>query len=448
MTTQAPQLIDVLREHIKRKEWDKAIQLLSQLRAADEADLFSELGLGEKKELLPHLSYNELARILENLKKDNVRQLPEHISGTTLSHLMDQLSPDLAADMLRALPPQRSQEVLADMAEKEKVAPLLVYADDSAGGLMTPEFVPLTSEMTAAQAIALLRKLKPPRETIDVLYVVDEERRLLGRLTLRELILADPQAKIGEIMEPDVIWVTSSTDREECARIMSHYGLTALPVVDEEHRLVGLIQLKESMEVITEEATEDMYHMVGLSGQERVFSPMRDSVKRRLLWLCVNLGTAILAGFVVNLFESTIARLVALAAFIPIIAGQGGNAATQTLTIIVRSLALGEISFKNAKKALFKEVSLAVINGFVIAIIAGAVAFLWKGDLWLGVILAVAMFLTMVVAGLSGAVVPLALKLLRIDPALASTVVVTTITDICGFLFLLGAATIMMHYLL
>jgi len=174
---------------------------------------------------------------------------------------------------------------------------------------------------------------------------------------------------------------------------------------------------------------------------------MRDSIRRRLPWLCINLGTAILAGFVVNLFESTIARVVTLAAFIPIIAGQGANAGAQTLTIIVRSLALGEVSFKNARKAILREVTLATVNGLAVAFLAGAVAYLWKGDLWLGVVLAAAMFLTMMVAGLSGALVPLILKLLRIDPALASTVVVTTVTDVCGFLFLLGVATAMINYL-
>jgi len=447
MTIDTPSLLDVIKEQIERKEWDQAISLLSQLRAADEADLFSGLSNSEKRELLSHLSYEELAKILENVKRDDVGRMSEQVNCGTLSQAIDRLSPDHAADILHRLPEARSTTVLEGMAEKETVQPLLGYADDSAGGLMTPEFVTLAPQMTAAQAIARLRKAKPPRETIDVLYVVDRQKKLLGKATLRQLVLAEPDIRIEDIMEHEPVSVAYGTGKEECVRVMERHGLTALPVVDDQQRLVGLIRLQEVAQAAEEEATEDMYHMVGLSGHERVFAPMRDSIRRRLPWLCINLGTAILAGFVVNLFESIIARVVALAAFIPIIAGQGANAGAQTLTIIVRSLALGEVSFRNARKAILREVSLATINGLAVAVLAGAVAYLWKGDLWLGVVLAAAMFLTMMVAGLSGALVPLVLKLLRIDPALASTVVVTTVTDVCGFVFLLGAATAMINYL-
>jgi len=447
MKAETPLLIDVIKGHIERKDWDKAISLLSQLRAADEADLLSDLGGSEKKELLSHLSYEELARVLENSKRDDVDNMSEQVNDGTLSQAMDRLSPDHAADILHCLPESRSTEVLEGMAEKETVQPLLGYADDSAGGLMTPEFVALAPQMTVAQAIARIRKTKPPRETIDVLYVLDRQKKLLGKVTLRQLVLAEPDIRIEDIMEHDPVSVTSGTGKEECVRIMESNRLTALPVVDEQQRLVGLIRLQEVAQIAEEEATEDMYHMVGMSGHERVFAPMRDSIRRRLPWLCINLGTAILAGFVVNLFESTIARVVALAAFIPIIAGQGGNAGAQTLTIVVRSLALGEVTFKNARKAILREVALATLNGLAVAVLAGAVVYLWKGDLWLGVVLAAAMFLTMMVAGLSGALVPLILKLLRIDPALASTVVVTTVTDVCGFVFLLGVATAMINYL-
>jgi magnesium transporter len=447
MPTQSPQLIDVLKERIQRKDWDGAIKLLAQLRDADEAELFSELGIADKRELLPHITYDQLARLLENLKKDDIRSLSQQADKSVLSCAIDKISPERAADVLHSLPVADGNKVLTDMAEKGSVSPLLAYSDESAGGMMTPEFIALTPEMSAGEAILLLRKLKPPRDTIDVLYVLDKNKTLLGRLTLRELILADPLTRVNRIMEHDVISVTDNTDREECARIMQHHSLAALPVTDGNQHLVGLIRLKDSIQVAEEEATEDMYHMIGLSEHERVFGPMRDSLKRRLPWLCINLGTAILAGFVVNLFESTIAMVVALAAFIPIIAGQGGNAGAQTLTIVVRSMALGEVSSKNARRAIFKEIKLAAVNGFVVAIVAGVVASLWKGEIWLGVVLAVAMFLTMMVAGISGALVPLILKLFRIDPALASTVVVTTVTDVCGFIFLLGVATILINYL-
>ena len=449
MSTQALELIEVLKEHIDRNEWDEAIHLLATLRAADKAEAFSELRGPEKRELLSRISYEELARILENLEKQDAFRLSREVNAAILSNALDRMRPDLAVDVLHSLPPDRAEEVLEGMEQRDEVPPLLEYEDDTAGGLMIPEYVLLTPGMRASEAISHLRSVRPPRETIDLLFVEDTEKRLVGVLTLRQLVLAEPKAKIAEVMEGDVISVGSGADREECARVMERYDLVALPVINEERSLVGIIRLLESLDVAEEEATEDMYRMVGLSGHERVFGPVLDSVRRRLPWLLINLGTAVLAGFVVSLFESTVARLVVLAAFIPIIAGQGGNAAAQTGTIMVRSLALGEVSFRNMRRALFKEVGLAAINGLVVALLAGgiAIAFLWKEDLWLAAVLAVAMFLTMIVAGLTGAMVPLVFKLLRIDPALGSGVVITTITDISGFLFLLGGAALSIAYL-
>ena len=448
MSAQAPENIEVLKGHINRKEWQEAVSLLSTLRAADEAQAFSKLGRSERGELLSRLNDDDLARLLENLEKDDAFRLSREVDGKTLSHALDKVTPRLVAHVLHSLPQARADEVLKGMEDQNRVPPLLDYTNDSAGGLMSPQYVLLIPGMTVSEGISRLRSLRPPSEAIEVLYVGDDEGKLLGRVTLGQLVLADPEAGIGEVMESDVISVRSDADKEECARLMERYGLVALPVVNEERRLVGSIRIIESLEVAEEEATEDMYRMVGLSEHERVFGPMADSIRRRLPWLLINLATVVLAGFVVSLFDSTISRVVMLAAFIPIITGQGGNSAAQTGTIMVRSLALGEVSFSNVRTVLFKEVGLAAINGLVIALVAGAIAiaFVWQEDLWPAAVLAVAMFLTMIVAGLSGALVPLVLKLVRIDPALASTVVITTITDISGLLFLLGAAALTVHY--
>ncbi len=450
MKIEPSNVIEILKEHINRKDWDQAIQLLATLKAADEARIFTGLSQSEKKQLLPRLDDEHLARILENLRNNDAFRLSRDTDVATLSHALDKVSPDLAADVLHSLPQASSQQVLAGMLEKEAVSPLLQYSDDSAGGLMTTEYVLLTPEMTAEEALSLLRRLQPPRETIDVLYVVDNENRLLGQLTLRELVLANPKARISDIMEGDVIFVTSATDKEQSTRVMERYGLAALPVVDADQRVVGVIGLRDSIKVAEEEATEDMYHMIGLSGQERIFAPIQDSIKKRLPWLLFNLGTAVLAGFVISLFDSVIAQAVVLAVFIPIIAGQTGNAATQTGTIMVRSLALGEVTFRNMRTALFKEVSLAAINGLVVALVAGLISlgFLQWNDLWLAPVMAVAMFLSMIVAGLSGALIPLGLKSLGIDPALASMVIITTVTDVLSFFLLLGGATLAVRSLM
>jgi len=447
MVVKSPEPLGVLRERIEQRDWQGAIELLSQLKAADEAATFSELSERNKEELLPRLNSKELAKILEGSEKAEAARISQKLSSSTLLEVLDQVSPEHAADVLHQLPPSQAQEVLGGMKAREAVSSLINYPDESAGGLMTPELVTFNPEMTVAEAISRLREVRPARETVNVFFVVDHQGKLCGQLSLRELILADPQARIGEVMQTDVLSVTPETDREQCARLMERYNLTALPVVDQEQRLLGLIRLEESIRVLEEENTKDMYHMIGLSGQERASAPWFQSVKRRLPWLCLNLGTAILAGLVVSLFESTVAKAAILAAFIPIVAGQGANAGAQTLTIIVRSLALGEVSFRNARKVLFKEVSLAFVSGLVVALIAGLIALLWKGNPWLALVLGVAMLFTMLAAGLSGALVPLVLKLLRVDPALASSIIVTTITDVLSALFLLGLATAVLHFL-
>ncbi len=439
--------IEQIKKHIDQGKIDDAIALLHRLRTPDEAEALAHLKPNQVQVLIPCLSYEESAKVLEEMEPSEAVKVCQIASPEAAAHILDETSPDVAAHVIRELPEEQAKEVLEAMEDKEEVEPLLGYAAESAGGLMSIEYVALADTMTAPDAIALLRRLRPPREAVNTLFVVDKEGRLRGSLTLEDLVLADSVARISDLMDRDVISVAAGTDREESARIMEHYHLLALPVVSEEQQLLGVIQLKDAVDVIEEEATEDMYKMIGLSTGERVFGSVRDSIRRRLPWLTLNLSTAFLAAVVVGFFEHSIAKVVALAVFLPVIAGQGANAGAQTLTIVVRSLALGEIALHDAKRTLLKESALALINGLAIALVAGVVAFLWKDSMSLALVLGLAMLLTMLVAGLSGALVPLGLKLFRIDPAVASSVFVTTVTDVAGFFFLLGLATLMMQYL-
>jgi magnesium transporter len=242
-------------------------------------------------------------------------------------------------------------------------------------------------------------------------------------------------------MEPDPVSVPVETDQEECARLMLRYNLNRLSVVDNEGKLAGVLRLENMVDVIEDEATEDMYRMVGVREEEKPFGPFWISIRNRLPWLGVNLGTLVIAGLVISTFESTLAQVVALAAFLPIIAGQGGIAGTQTLTLIVRSLALGEISSANANRLLLREVGLGLVQGLALAILVGIVALLWKGSEYLALVVGLALVANMVVGAITGVLVPLGFKALRIDPALASAVAVTTATDIIGFLVYLGLAS-------
>jgi magnesium transporter len=279
------------------------------------------------------------------------------------------------------------------------------------------------------------------------LYVVDERKHLVGVTSLRRLLLVSPETPLKRIMTADLITARVDMDQEEVARQVASYNLLAIPVVDEENKLVGVITVDDVIDVIKDEATEDIYRLAGVAGDERAFTPAGESLRKRLPWLGVNLVTAFLAASVVALFEGTIERITALAVFMPIVAGMGGNAATQTLTVIVRGIALGELNWGNSRKALLKEAAVGIGNGIILGLIAAAVAWATRGSPVLGLVLCAAMIINMFVAATAGTLVPLGLRAANVDPALASSVFITTLTDVFGFLSFLGLGTIFLRYL-
>ena len=268
---------------------------------------------------------------------------------------------------------------------------------------------------------------------------MDQNDRLLGSLSIARLALARPTSLVGEIAEREIISVTAETDQEECARLMERYNLNQLPVVDGDGRLTGVILAQDMVDVMEEEATEDMYRMAGVAG-ERVTGPLSNSLRRRLPWLYINLCTVLLAGLMISFFESTIFRFTALAVFLPVVAGQGGIGGTQTATLVVRSMALGELPRHLGLRILSREMALGLINGALLGLAVGLVAYAWKGNVTLALVLGSAMLGNMLVAGLAGAGVPLLLRRLGMDPAVSSSVFVTTFTDVIGFVLFLGLA--------
>ena len=295
--------------------------------------------------------------------------------------------------------------------------------------------------MTAGEAITALQGSRDV-EVVFYLYVIDARRHLVGVVSLRRLLLVSPATPLKRIMTTDIISVRVDMDQEEVARLVASYNLLAIPVVDEENKLVGVITVDDVIDVIKDEATEDVYRLAGLTGDDRVFSRPSESLRKRLPWLIVNLATAFLAASVVALFQNTISIVTALAVFMPVVAGMGGNAATQTLTVIVRGIALGELTWTNSRKALLKETLVGLGNGLACGLVGALVVYLVKGDGWLGTILAMAMVINMFVAATAGTLIPLALRALKVDPALASSVFITTLTDVFGFLSFLGLGTL------
>ena len=428
---------------------DRGTMETREFHPADIADQLERLPAEEANALLRKLPKDQAAAALIELDREAWPEFLRNLKATEISDLIKELPHDASADLIQSLPAADRKAVLSELPLEEvsEISALMKYPCDSVGGIMSDEFLAFQEDQTVEECQQALRNLadQGAEEGISYLYVTNRESHLVGIVSLRNLVFGRPNRKIGELMKRDVTHVRVDDDQERIAQLFEHYHYLALPVLEHSGKLVGIVVANQVIDVLQHEATEDMQLMVGLSGEERALTPWQKSMSRRLPWLCVNLATAFLAAGVVGLFEETIAAWTALAVFLPIVAGQGGNAGAQTLTVIIRDLALGEMSPGDGRKALYKELLLAVLNGLVIGIIVGVLGYLWKGSALLGVVVGSAMVLNMIAAALSGVLVPYTLKALRIDPALASSILVTTVTDVAGFFFFLGIAAMVLR---
>lgn len=419
------------------------------MNAGDLASHIQRLPPDEAASLLARLPESQAADALSEFDAEHSIDLLDALPSPLLSRLLGLLAPNRAADLIGFLHPARRREVLAAVPSETSasIAALLRYPVDSAGGIMSNRFIALRADQTIEECQNMLRaREKEETEDVAYLYVTDAQKKLVGVVSLRDLVFRRPERKIGDIMSRDVAHVRVDDDQEKIAHLFERHHYLGLPVLEHDGTIVGVVPASEVIDIVQEEATEDMQLMVGLSGEEHALTPWRRSFKPRLLWLNINLVTAFAAAAIVNLFESTIAQWTVLAVFLPIIAGQGGNAGTQTLTVIIRGMATGEISPGDGKKALLKELILGLLNGLAIGVAVGTLCYIWKGNFVLGIVVAVAMLLNMVAAALSGVLVPYGLRALKIDPALASSIIVTTVTDVAGFFFFLGLAALVLHW--
>ncbi|MCB0216673.1 MAG: magnesium transporter [Chloroflexi bacterium] len=418
--------------------------ILTRLRAPDRVDVFESFDLGQQSYLMTEMDDGEAADILEELDDEDAAEVAATLHPLVLAPIIDLMATDEAADILGDLSSEQAEQTLAEMddAAEGEVRTLMGYDDETAGGRMIAEFVALHAEETVAESIERLRAMEPDEETTYYLYVVDAAGRLAGILSLRQLVVAKARQRIGDLMAPDVLSVSADADQEEAARLMARYDLLALPVVDQEGRLLGVITHDDLVDVLEEEATEDMYRLVGLQEEERQEDSIGLSVRRRLPWLAINLGTQLLLVTALVGFEATLDRLAALSILFPLVTGQGGNVGAQAMTFVVRSIALGEIERGSQLRLLVKEATLGLINGMAIGLLAGLIAFVVVRDPQLALRVAGVMFLAMAMnltaGGLAGVAIPLGLRRLGIDPAVASSVFVTTVTDTLGVIFFLG----------
>jgi magnesium transporter len=389
------------------------------------------------------------ARALLDLDENDLWEILESLDDATLASICSSSAPDDAADLLDNLDEHRRASVLELLGatQSAKLESLLEGEEETAGSLMNTEYLALGEDLTVAEAIESIRQY-PRKESFFYVYCVDHDEHLVGVLSLRSLILADATAELKDIMVQSVVRTQIDSSPEEVAQLVSKYDLLSVPVVDMQNRLVGVVTVDDVLDVIQEQAEEDLLHLAGVDISERVTTPARESFRTRFPWLAVNLVTAFIAASVVRLFEPTIEKWTALAAFMPIVAGMGGNAGTQTLTVFVRALALGEIDWRGGGRPIYKEMLVGFANGAAIGLITGSIVGLWTGQWILAGILVIAMCLNLVIAGLAGGTVPLVLERFGFDPAVASSIFVTMFTDTGGFFLFLGMATLALRFFL
>ncbi len=441
-----------VRKLLRRGAQSHAARLVQKLHPGDISQIIQELNDRDQLRIFSLLvqANRELAAgALTDLGQERGIVLLTSLSGREAALLLQELETDDRAAFISALPEDLANQVLDTMGLEEsvQVQGLLGYEKETAGRIMAPNVFALGEDISVSEAIQTLQKADE-FEMVFYLYVVDDRNHLVGVISLRQLLTVSPSTPLKKIMSSDVISVATDTDQEEVANQVARYDLLAVPVVDHENKLVGVITVDDVIDVIQDEATEDILHLAGVEADDTVHSSARSSIQRRLPWLGLNLILALMAATVVYLYEDTIAALPMLAIFLPVVAGMGGNSGTQALTLMVRSLALGEVGWKNMRDVFTKELLVGIANGIALGVLAGGVGYLWSdGNASVGLALASAMVCTILLAGILGTLIPLLLNRLSVDPAVASGIFLHTLTDVISFFSFLGLATLFLDSL-
>jgi magnesium transporter len=441
-------LIDDVKNSIKGEKRQFLMKLIDALRPADLADLIEHLDSQERLHIFDILEPKGAGDVLVEIEAPVQESILGELDNQAISEIVQELDSDDAADLVGDLPEDRAKEIIDTLEEEtsRELEKLLPYPEDTAGGIMALEFVAAKADATVQEAIDTIREKREEVENIYYLFVVDDFDRLVGVVSLKDLVLESPERKVRdimnpEVMNPEVISVNVNIDQEEVYHLVKKYDLVTIPVVDEQNRLTGRITHDDIIDVIEEEADEDMALMAGVIRQEIAEESSLKISRARLPWLVVGLFGGILAAAVINQFESSLERILALSFFFPVIMAMGGNTGTQAATVAVRGLATGDISLVNIGKRLWVEMKVALFNGVICGILLGVIVGLWLSDYGLGSIVALSLVLIILNSGFIGAAVPLVLKRLNIDPALATGPFVTTSNDILSLLIYLGLVT-------
>lgn len=433
-------------------ETDETIkQWLAELQPYDKAQLYLSLPSQYLRHYLHLLTGTEIAELLEELDIHDQTTLIERVGVEKASEILNAMSTDDAADLLGQLNEESTEEILISMdeTEAEKIKALLIYPPDSAGGIMTNEYVWIRRHYTVGEAIEKLRSFAHIAESIYYLYVIDEDRTLMGVLSLRDLLLHSPETPIQEIMFERVISVPVDMDQEEVARVFEKYNFVSVPVVDQENRLIGIITHDDIVDVLIEEHEEDISRFSG-AGKESIsiHTGVFRSAFKRLPWLVGLLFIGMISASILSIFSETIDQVVALAFFMPMIAGMTGNTGTQSLAVVIRGLATQDLERKEILRLVRREFGVALMMGLVCGVLIGLIALIWMHNLALGFVVGASLFLTLIIGTLAGTIIPIILNSFNIDPAVASGPLITTINDIFSLLVYFGTATCFLSYLL
>lgn len=417
---------------------------LEELHSAEIAHLLESLPREEREKIWSLIDLEENADILLYVNDDVRGQLIDEAASDELVAAARQLETDDLADILVDLPEEVTESVLQSLDEqhRSRLEAALSYPHNTAGGLMNTDTITVREDLALDVVIRYLRLLGKVPEMTDNLIVVDRDGHYIGTMLLTDLLTKDASTKVSEVMSTDAVPIPATMSAKEVASKFEQRDLVSAPVVDDENRLLGRITIDDVVDVIRDEADHSIMSMAGLSEEDDMFAPVVRSSRRRTIWLGVNLLTALLASWVIGQFEATIEKLVALAVLMPIVASMGGIAGSQTLTLVIRGIATGQIASTNARRLLNKEIAVGLLNGAIWAVIVALIAFFWFDDKLLSYIIAAAIMVNLVVAALAGATIPMVLHKMKIDPALAGGVVLTTVTDVIGFLAFLGLAAI------
>ncbi len=420
-----------------------ARRMLNELNPAEIADLLESLPYTERNLLWdlvhPDKEGEVLLEVGDEVRATLIRDMPLD----NLVNAIEDLDIDDLADFVQSLPDKVTAEVLTslDSQRRSRLEAVLSYPEDSAGGLMNIDTITVRPEVTLEVVLRYLQRLGELPGNTDNLIVTTRDNRYIGVLPLTILLTSDPQSYVIDVMNREIEAIPAETEDDSVARIFEDYDLLSAPVVDKQMRLLGRITIDDVVDVIRDEGDHSVMSMAGLSEEEDLFAPVIPSSRRRALWLGINLITAFMASWVVSNFETTLEKVVAIAVLMNIVASMGGIAGTQTLTLVTRGLALGQVSRQNRTWLLSKELIVGLFNGVVWAVVVGGIAYLWFKQANIGFVIAAAMIINLIIAAFSGASIPLVLRKLGIDPAIAGSVVVTTVTDIVGLFVFLGLAT-------